>query len=185
MRFAIPFDKLQKPFQEKFRALHFEEAFNDLFNFSIASIAPSGEILFQSQKQMKVTWCEIRTGGGCRRSQTRVSCNMVLHCRSRMWSHIVTSTTESQICETQVTFSESPLSISIRVPQYRVGTVTIWFQSHKSPLKSERFFRMQSSESSLKGFLKLIKRYDKCLNVLGTYVEKHSYVLSLMSHSVS
>ncbi|GFS81724.1 histone-lysine N-methyltransferase SETMAR [Trichonephila clavipes] len=34
------------------------------------------------------------------------------------------------------------------------------------------FFRMQSLEFFLEGFLKLIKWYDKCLNVLGTYVEK-------------
>ncbi|GFY06133.1 uncharacterized protein TNCV_3108121 [Trichonephila clavipes] len=40
---------------EKFRALHTEEAFNGLFDFSIAPKAPSGEILLQSQKQMKVT----------------------------------------------------------------------------------------------------------------------------------
>ncbi|GFW24463.1 hypothetical protein TNCV_607041 [Trichonephila clavipes] len=31
-----------------------------------------------------------------------------------------------------------------------------------------RFFRMQSPDFFLGGFLKLIKRYDKCLNVLGT-----------------
>jgi len=36
----------------------------------------------------------------------------------------------------------------------------------------QRFFHMQSPDFFLEGFLKLIKRYDKCLNVLGTYVEK-------------
>ncbi|GFW53548.1 mariner Mos1 transposase [Trichonephila clavipes] len=36
----------------------------------------------------------------------------------------------------------------------------------------KRFFRMQSPEFFLEGLLKLIKRYDKCFNVLGTYVEK-------------
>ncbi|GFV81722.1 histone-lysine N-methyltransferase SETMAR [Trichonephila clavipes] len=35
----------------------------------------------------------------------------------------------------------------------------------------KRFFRMQSPEFFLEGFLKLIKRCDKCLNILGTYVE--------------
>ncbi|GFT16784.1 hypothetical protein TNCV_1333921 [Trichonephila clavipes] len=35
--------------------------------------APSDEILLQSQKQEKVTWCEIRTGGWCKRSQPRVA----------------------------------------------------------------------------------------------------------------
>ncbi|GFX64914.1 hypothetical protein TNCV_450521 [Trichonephila clavipes] len=49
--------------KERYRALHTGEAFNGLFDFSIASKAPSGEILLQSQKQMKVTWCEIKTGG--------------------------------------------------------------------------------------------------------------------------
>ncbi|GFX30114.1 histone-lysine N-methyltransferase SETMAR [Trichonephila clavipes] len=45
------------------------------------------------------------------------------------------------------------------------------------------FFRMQSPEFFLKGFLKFIKQYDKCLNVLGTYVEKYTFVFSLVSHS--
>ena len=36
----------------------------------------------------------------------------------------------------------------------------------------QRFFHIQSPDFFLEGFLKLIKRYDKCLNVLGTYVEK-------------
>ncbi|GFV51421.1 hypothetical protein TNCV_3465471 [Trichonephila clavipes] len=56
----MPLDKLQKVPMGKPRALHTEEAFNGLFDFSITSKAPSGEIL-QSRKQMKVTWCEIRT----------------------------------------------------------------------------------------------------------------------------
>ncbi|GFV19203.1 hypothetical protein TNCV_3224211 [Trichonephila clavipes] len=33
------------------------------------------------------------------------------------------------------------------------------------------FFHMQSPEFFLEGSLKLIKFYDKCLNVLGTYAE--------------
>ncbi|GFU86688.1 histone-lysine N-methyltransferase SETMAR [Trichonephila clavipes] len=33
----------------------------------------------------------------------------------------------------------------------------------------KRFFRMQSPEFFLVDFLKLIKRYAKCLNVLGAY----------------
>ncbi|GFS55934.1 hypothetical protein TNCV_2924901 [Trichonephila clavipes] len=57
--FVTPFDKLQKPLQEKFRAFHTEEAFKGLLDFSIASKAPSGKILLQNQTQMKVTWCEI------------------------------------------------------------------------------------------------------------------------------
>ncbi|GFS82807.1 histone-lysine N-methyltransferase SETMAR [Trichonephila clavipes] len=36
----------------------------------------------------------------------------------------------------------------------------------------ESFFLMQSPEFFLMGFSKLMKWYDKCLNVLGTYVEK-------------
>ncbi|GFS63547.1 histone-lysine N-methyltransferase SETMAR [Trichonephila clavipes] len=35
----------------------------------------------------------------------------------------------------------------------------------------KHFFPMQNPEFFLEGFLKLIKRDDKCLNVLGTYVE--------------
>ncbi|GFU98042.1 histone-lysine N-methyltransferase SETMAR [Trichonephila clavipes] len=35
----------------------------------------------------------------------------------------------------------------------------------------KRFFRMQSPEFLLEGFLMLIKRYNKCHNVLDTYVE--------------
>ncbi|GFW06068.1 hypothetical protein TNCV_4478601 [Trichonephila clavipes] len=54
------------------KALHTEEAFSGLFDFSIASKASSGEILLQSQKQTKVTWCEIWTGVWCRCSQPRV-----------------------------------------------------------------------------------------------------------------
>ncbi|GFX59896.1 hypothetical protein TNCV_4984091 [Trichonephila clavipes] len=36
----------------------------------------------------------------------------------------------------------------------------------------KHFFRIKSPECFLEGFLKLLKRYDKCHNVLGTYVEK-------------
>lgn len=36
----------------------------------------------------------------------------------------------------------------------------------------------------LQGFLKLIKWYDKYLNVLGKYVDKQRYVLFLMFHSI-
>ncbi|GFX16235.1 hypothetical protein TNCV_4704891 [Trichonephila clavipes] len=69
---SIVLDKPQHPTpQEKFRALHTEEAFNGLFDINIASKAPSRELRLQSEKQMKVTWCEIRTGGWCRRSQPR------------------------------------------------------------------------------------------------------------------
>ncbi|GFT82287.1 hypothetical protein TNCV_4650931 [Trichonephila clavipes] len=70
-------DELQKTLQENLRALLqklcFEEAFNGLFDFSIASKVPSGKILRQSQKQMKVNRCEIRTGGWLKRSQPKVA----------------------------------------------------------------------------------------------------------------
>ncbi|GFW70445.1 histone-lysine N-methyltransferase SETMAR [Trichonephila clavipes] len=36
----------------------------------------------------------------------------------------------------------------------------------------KHFFRIRSPEFFQDGFLKLIKRYDKCLNLLGFYVEK-------------
>ncbi|GFT56848.1 hypothetical protein TNCV_2522501 [Trichonephila clavipes] len=36
------------------------------------SKAPSGEILLQSRKQIKVTWCEIKTVW-CRRSKPRIA----------------------------------------------------------------------------------------------------------------
>ncbi|GFW30664.1 hypothetical protein TNCV_456011 [Trichonephila clavipes] len=57
----------------KLRALDTEEAFNGLFDFIITSKMPSGKIFLQSQKEMKVTWYEIRTGGWCRHSQPRVA----------------------------------------------------------------------------------------------------------------
>ncbi|GFU83602.1 hypothetical protein TNCV_1886371 [Trichonephila clavipes] len=53
---------------------------------SIASKASSGEFLLQSQKQLKVTWCEIRT---MILALPVKSCNMVLRCRQRVWSRIV------------------------------------------------------------------------------------------------
>ncbi|GFV96149.1 hypothetical protein TNCV_1871091 [Trichonephila clavipes] len=43
--FVIPLDKLQKVLQEKLRALRTQEAFNGLFDFSIASKAPYGEMV--------------------------------------------------------------------------------------------------------------------------------------------
>ncbi|GFV73793.1 hypothetical protein TNCV_2314881 [Trichonephila clavipes] len=86
--FVISLDKLQNIIQGKFRALHTEEALNDIFVFRIASEVPSCEILLQSRKQMKITWCEIRTDGWCRRSQT-MSYNMVSHCRCRVWYRIL------------------------------------------------------------------------------------------------
>ncbi|GFW66135.1 histone-lysine N-methyltransferase SETMAR [Trichonephila clavipes] len=50
----------------------------------------------------------------------------------------------------------------------------LWRSGSNAEVKQavRRFLRMQSPEFFLGGFLKLIKRYDKCLNVLGTYVEK-------------
>ncbi|GFX58011.1 hypothetical protein TNCV_4047691 [Trichonephila clavipes] len=54
--FAVPLDKLQEVLHEKIKDLHKEEAFNGLFDFSIASKAPSGGILLQSRKQVEVTW---------------------------------------------------------------------------------------------------------------------------------
>ncbi|GFY15653.1 histone-lysine N-methyltransferase SETMAR [Trichonephila clavipes] len=46
------------------------------------------------------------------------------------------------------------------------------FVSNTEVKQAVKRFRMQSPEFLLEGFLKLIKWYDKCLNVLGTYVEK-------------
>ncbi|GFW08220.1 THAP-type domain-containing protein [Trichonephila clavipes] len=42
--FVIPLDNLQTAFQEKYRALYTEEAFNCLLDLSIVSRVPSGEI---------------------------------------------------------------------------------------------------------------------------------------------
>ncbi|GFW17797.1 hypothetical protein TNCV_1133971 [Trichonephila clavipes] len=69
-------NSLRRPWKyniEKLRAaLHTEEEFNGLFDFSITSKAPSGEILLQSRKQMKVTWCRSGLfGRRCRHSQSR------------------------------------------------------------------------------------------------------------------
>ncbi|GFX10025.1 hypothetical protein TNCV_4101641 [Trichonephila clavipes] len=58
---------------------------------SIASKTPSSEILRQSRKQMKVTWCEIRTvWRWCRHSQLRVAiwfCITVAECGLAMSSN--------------------------------------------------------------------------------------------------
>ncbi|GFV72943.1 hypothetical protein TNCV_1329511 [Trichonephila clavipes] len=51
--FVIPLDELQKPFQGKLRVLHTEEAFNGLFDFSVASKATSFEILLQNGNRGK------------------------------------------------------------------------------------------------------------------------------------
>ncbi|GFW75755.1 SCAN domain-containing protein 3 [Trichonephila clavipes] len=64
-----------------------------------------------------------------------------------------------------------------RVSQYRVactqctgewcnGDLCVHLLCHLSPIAIKRFFRMQIPEFFLEGFLKLIKRYDKCLNIL-------------------
>ncbi|GFT83561.1 hypothetical protein TNCV_4866241 [Trichonephila clavipes] len=45
--FVIPLHKLQSSFQEKLKALYTEEESKGLFDFSIASKAPSNEILLQ------------------------------------------------------------------------------------------------------------------------------------------
>ncbi|GFX97042.1 hypothetical protein TNCV_1997741 [Trichonephila clavipes] len=67
-------------------------------------------------------------------------------------------------------FSESSPSISIGCDStYRVALMV---PTSKKFTKSKRFFRMQSPELFWEGFLKLIQRYDKCLIVLGKYVEK-------------
>ncbi|GFS78160.1 hypothetical protein TNCV_1107711 [Trichonephila clavipes] len=99
-------DKLQKSLQEKFRALHTEEAFNGLFDFSIASKATSGEIFRQSQKQMKVTWCEIRTV--IQALQTN-SCNMVLLCRRRVWTRIIIQQQNARFEKPRSLFPNRPL----------------------------------------------------------------------------
>ncbi|GFS70159.1 hypothetical protein TNCV_2199921 [Trichonephila clavipes] len=52
----------------------------------MASKVSSGEIFRQSRKQMKVTWCEIRTV--IQALQTN-SCNMVLRFRRRVWTRII------------------------------------------------------------------------------------------------
>ncbi|GFT22494.1 hypothetical protein TNCV_3274551 [Trichonephila clavipes] len=41
----MPLDKLQKALQEKLRTLHTEEAFNGLFDISIASKVPYGQMM--------------------------------------------------------------------------------------------------------------------------------------------
>ncbi|GFV37679.1 hypothetical protein TNCV_2707941 [Trichonephila clavipes] len=50
--------------------------------------------------------------------------------------------------------------------------ITITGVATELEIEHERAQKMQSSQFFLKGFLKRIKRYDKCSNVLGTYVEK-------------
>ncbi|GFU61393.1 hypothetical protein TNCV_3404811 [Trichonephila clavipes] len=164
----ILLDKLQKPLQEEFWALHTEEAFNGLFDFSITSKATSGEIFRQSRKQMKVTWCEIRT---VIQVLQITSCNMVLRCRRRVWTRIIIQQQNARFEKPRSLFANRPL-------QFRQGVTVLtaqhrWFQSPKSPRKSKRFFRKQIPELFWEGFLKLIQRYNKCFTVLGTYVEKY------------
>ncbi|GFU64974.1 hypothetical protein TNCV_4046401 [Trichonephila clavipes] len=81
--FVIPLDKLQEPFQEKFKVLPTEKVFNGFFDFSIASKAHSGKILPQRKNQRKLVGARSGLCGWCRRSQPRVAiyfCNAVTEC---------------------------------------------------------------------------------------------------------
>ncbi|GFX20431.1 hypothetical protein TNCV_3487891 [Trichonephila clavipes] len=86
----IPFDKIQKALKEKLRALHMEETFFGLFVFSIASKAPSGQILLLSRKQMRGIGARSGLYGKlCRHSQPRVAvrfCVAVTECSLGMSS---------------------------------------------------------------------------------------------------
>ncbi|GFU89424.1 hypothetical protein TNCV_1673701 [Trichonephila clavipes] len=139
--------------------------FEDEAGTCIASKASSGEFLLQSQKQLKVTWCEIRT---MILALPVKSCNMVLRCRQRVWSRIVIQQQKARFEKPGHFFRIFPFNFD-RVSQY---CVALMVSPPKSPHKIKRFLRMQSPEFFLEDFLKLIKRYDKYLNVLGTYVEK-------------
>ncbi|GFU41907.1 hypothetical protein TNCV_2085921 [Trichonephila clavipes] len=100
-------DRLRKSPQKKFRALHTEEAFNGLFDFSVASKATSVEIFRQSRKQMKVTWCGIRTV--IQELQTQ-SGNMVLRCRRRVWTCIITQQQNARFEKPRSLFPNRPFS---------------------------------------------------------------------------
>ena len=78
----------KKPAKKNLIVLHMKESFNHLFDFSIASKASSAEILLQSQKQMKVTWCEIRTTQQIVWMLPTKSYKMALHCHCWVWSCI-------------------------------------------------------------------------------------------------
>ncbi|GFV34062.1 hypothetical protein TNCV_4746301 [Trichonephila clavipes] len=85
---------------------------------------------------MKVTLSGFRTGGWCRRYQPNVS---TCFCIAVAEIIIQQPNTRSEKNKDHF-FSELPISISFRVSQYRVDTMTTWFQP---PLKSKCFFRMQ------------------------------------------
>ncbi|GFY21217.1 hypothetical protein TNCV_3992611 [Trichonephila clavipes] len=86
-----------------------------------------------------------------------------------MWSRIVIQQQNAKIEKPYPLISNHLLQFrqDVTVPRNIEG-----FQPPKSSSKSKCFFRIQSPEFFLEGFLKLIKWYDKCFNVLGTYVEK-------------
>ncbi|GFW84859.1 hypothetical protein TNCV_681471 [Trichonephila clavipes] len=137
------------PFQEKFRALHTEEAFNGLFDFSIASKVTSGKILLQSQKQMKFTGCNIRIGGWCRRSQPRVAiwlCIAIANCALALsFNNITLDLRKPGLFLRITTFN---FDQGVTIPCRHCDTLV---PTTKSSLKSRRFFRMQSLEVYSRG----------------------------------
>ncbi|GFS59052.1 hypothetical protein TNCV_69501 [Trichonephila clavipes] len=128
---------------------------------------------------MKVTWCEIRTGEWCWRSQPRVAiwfCTAVAECSLTLSSNNRTQNLRNPCHFFRITSFN--LHKGITIP---VGTVTHWFQPPKSPLKSKRFFRMQNPEFFLEGFLKLVKRMSsnaeyKLGREVKNIVKSHNYI---------
>ncbi|GFV99720.1 hypothetical protein TNCV_5080801 [Trichonephila clavipes] len=86
---------LQRASQEKLRDLHAEQTFNGLFNFRVASKAPSCDIFFKDGNRRKSLGARSGLYGGyCRHSQPRVAiwfCIAVAECGLALSSNNRTS----------------------------------------------------------------------------------------------
>ncbi|GFV09696.1 transposable element Tc3 transposase [Trichonephila clavipes] len=133
-----------------------------------------------------VTWCETRTGGWCRRSQPRVAiwfCIAVAECGLALSSNNRSGKPRPPFpnhffqfrtwCHNTVVIAPLQGGAPHTLRNTGVDTLTPWFQPPKRPLKSKRFFRMQSPEFFLERVLKHIKR-DEAHFWLNGYVNKQN-----------
>ncbi|GFU67136.1 hypothetical protein TNCV_3675501 [Trichonephila clavipes] len=82
---------------------------------------------------------------------------MVLRCHRRVWSRIDIQQQNARSEKPKPPFPNHLIDFEQSVTIPRRHCDTPWFQLLKNPLKSKRFFHMQSPEFFLVGFLKLIK----------------------------